>query len=82
MKEESFGLGVSENDIPLVEFGAVVVKFLISGDEGPDVVAVAAGVVGEKGEGVHSFPGEVVEGSDEAFSFAVFPSGISVFPVL
>src|SRR5687767_3835450 len=48
MEIESALLGVIENDLPLVELGDVVVQFLFARDEGPDVVAITTGVVGEE----------------------------------
>ncbi len=78
---EAAGGGVVEDDAPLVELGAVVVEFVIAFDERPDVVAIAAGVVGEEGEGVDAFGGEVVEGADDAAAFAVTPLRIALAPV-
>lgn len=70
------GLGVIENDLPLIEFGAVVMERVVAADERPDIIAVAAGIVGQKGKGIAAFAGDVIESADEAFAFAIFPGGI------
>jgi hypothetical protein len=73
--------GVLEDDPPLVEFAAVVVEFFVAGNEGPHVVAVAAGVVREEGEGVHALRREVVERADQSLALVVFPRGVPLLPV-
>ena len=58
VEEEAQRLGVVQDDLPLVELRAVVVELVVAGDEGPHVVAVAPGVVGEEGDGVRApWPG-------------------------
>jgi len=82
VQEEAEAVGVVEHDAPLVELGAVVVEFLVAGDERPDVVAVAGGVVGEERDGVRAFGGEVIEGADKAFALLLgAPRGIAGAPV-
>ena len=84
VEEESFALSVSEDDVPLIELGAIVVEFFVAENEGPDVISVTSGIIGEEGEDVHAFSRELVQRSDEAFAFAfaVFPSGVALGPVL
>ncbi len=81
MQKQTAGLRVGEDDFPLVEARAIVVELLVAGDEGPDVVAVAGRVVGEKGDRVGPFAAEVVQGADQAPALAAFPSGIAGAPV-
>ena len=56
----------------------VVGYFLVGSDRlleamGEHVVVVAVDVEREKGKGVEAFAGQVVDGSEELFSFAVLP---------
>ena len=81
MQKHAAGLRVVEDDAPLVETRAVVVELFVAGDEGPDVVAVAGGVVGEKGDPVDALRAEVVEGADESFALAALPRGIAGAPI-
>lgn len=48
VEEEAFGLTVGEDDIPLVELGAIVMEFVIPGNERPDVITISSGIVGEE----------------------------------
>ena len=41
-------LRVIEDNLPLIELGHVVMKLVVARDERPHVIAVTAGVVGEK----------------------------------
>jgi hypothetical protein len=81
MEIEAAFLRKVENDLPLVQFGDVVVQFLFASDEGPDVVAIAAGVVSEERDGVASLGREIIERADQAFAFAILPGGIAVLPI-
>ena len=45
---ESTGLSVVENNLPLIELRAVVVQLVITSYKRPNVVAIAARVVGQK----------------------------------
>ena len=81
MEKESALLGVIKNDLPLVELGNVVVQLFVARDEGPDVVAVAAGVVGEEGNGVAPNGGNIIDCTDEAFALANLPGGIADLPI-
>jgi|GEM_PF-5228826 len=81
MQVETVCRGMIEDDAPLVEFRAIVVELRVAFDEGPDVVAIAAGVVGEEGKRVHAFACEVVERADESFAFATAPLWVAFSPV-
>ena len=73
--------GVVEDDAPLVELGAVPVKLVVARDERPDVVAIAAGVVGQEGKGVQAFAGEIIQCADQALAFAALPGRVAGLPV-
>ena len=78
---EPLGRGVVEHDAPLVELGAIPVKLVIPRDERPDVVAIAARVVGQEGEDVHAFAGQVIQSPDQPLALAAFPNRVARFPV-
>ena len=78
---EAERLRVVEDDLPLVELRAVVVELQVALDERPDVVAVAPGVVGQEGEGVHPPARQVVERPDQALALAALPGRVARPPV-
>ena len=60
-----------ENDRPLIKLAAVVMQFVIAMNEGPNIVAISAGVVGQKRERIAALPGQIVDRADQTFAFAV-----------
>ena len=74
-------LGVGEDDAPLVQLRAIVVELVVALHERPDVVAIAAGVVGEERERIDARGREVVERADHPFATSVAPRRVTVAPV-
>ena len=70
-------LGVIKDNFPLVELGAVVIELVVPLDEGPDVVAIAPGIVGKEREHIAAFPGEVIDRADHPFAFSSLPGWVT-----
>ena len=79
---DALGLGVIEDDLPLIQLGDVVVELVVAIDEGPDVVAVSPGVVRHQRHRVHAFRRQVVDGADQRFALGLAPRGIAGLPIL
>ena len=79
---DALGLGMIEDDLPLIELGHVVVELVVAIDEGPDVVAVSPAVVRHEGHRVHSLRRQVVDGADQRLALGLAPGGIAVLPIL
>lgn len=73
---------VLEENFPLVEAGTVEAGALIVCEVWENVAVVSFDIQREEREDVEALPGEVVDGSDDSFAFAVLPRGISFLPVL
>ncbi len=74
----AFGGPMVEYDRPLIQLAAVVMQFVITMNERPNIVAIAASVVGQERECVAAFPGQVVDRTDQSLSLAVLPGRIAV----
>ncbi|MBA7663137.1 hypothetical protein ES703_71176 [subsurface metagenome] len=83
MEHQAQFVHMRKNNLPLVEFAAVETEFLFGARPRPDVLAVAAvDVIRDEINAVHTLAGQVIQGADDAFSFAVFPGWVAGAPVL
>ncbi len=83
VQHEPQAVHVREDDLPLVELGAVVTVPHIGGGPHPGVAAVAAiQVVGEEVDAVHPLRREVIQRADHSLPFAALPRRVACAPVL
>ena len=70
-----------EQDLPLVQFGAVEAGEIVVGAEGPDVLTVSVDVHGQEVDAVGTGAGQVVDRADDALAAPAPPGRVAGGPV-
>ena len=82
MQHNAFGLHMVEYPFPLFQFAYIKAGKVGRGSIHPHIMAIALNVKGKKVDRIHSFRGQVVNGTNNILAFLSLPGGIALRPLV